>query len=909
MSYFYFRPGVALQPGSNNVYPEDLSAAMKQIRRSNLTLISRSLRTSYSCFDDLDMQNFEPTSDYLVNFISNGINRCSSTPLRPVSILWPDNFDQFVEQLSVLDAYLINSGFREKSVDWMIKEKLTIVPDCQHCKDKMKINYSNNLVTWQCENSQHCIKYSMPILRPTIFSGFEHVGIDKLLFSLYYWSTCTPAEELYNRMNIDPVVLTALWKKLQNVCRITLEKTYPRHRLTNVVNDNLNEVAETEPIDLVSIKLNNLFVVCAKHPKSNLVRLGFHIPKLSKYSFADLTESWFAHGAHIRVSESKFLKLQEKRTDLRVELVTRIEMISKDDRFNRNSAFGYMVSQLTHVLKDCDSSSLTCEHLKLILAEMQWREFYGTTPFDSFTNIVKHISLYGDVSDWYTEPSIVADLEQALVNMNDEVSSTYNDYIWAEEYFYATIEPKHSNTDKPLLYRLPRPDVRICCHLCNNMFETFEISLHIIVHVEENRKKHNTPKPKKQVECKHCFKSFNSDELAIHSSIFRSHYHHIRHGCRICCIKFDDRNSYLRHMRRRHFEHESPYRCPCCSYASSFQRDIFIHFQEEHRYSLNVLCPLCLKRFTVSQPETITRDKMLELSRAVYNHLAEHYLLSRDFTCSDCNLCFLNKRRLLKHRRNHHNPLEIFKKDEVSIVPFSVDKECQDYCVKALPMELFIANKRPNFQPTSNDSVPDSQQNSAQVDAPDPNLNPNPTQPKPTATAAPQDIQTEKQVPDSTNNDVELSDHDEPGKSLDENTILVRGLDEANQFLAGGLPVLSVSKVPLSFTTITRRNAKTGETRNYNIVRSSTHRRDELSSQKLIEYLSKLNRADGIVANQSVILTPTGLAAKCVECQKMITTDHYVAGIACKKCDYYTFCPRAATNHKSQNHPDVSQKS
>lgn len=857
----------SLISGPERVNPDDLCQAIKDARRNNVTLITRSLRISYSCFDDLDMRNFNTTpdkSDYLINFISNGIKRCSSRALQPVSILWPESYDELADQLAILDAFLINSNFRERPVDWILRNGLTIIPPCQHCNDKMKVVFSNNTVSWQCFNSEPCYKFCMPILRPTIFADCEQMGLDKLLFNLYYWSTCTPPEELNTRMNLDPNIPITLWRRFQNICRITLEKTYPRHRLTNIGSENTQSLDIPKPIDLISVNLNNIYVVCAKHPDSNLVRLGFLIPNLSEYSFASLTESWFAHGALIRVCEKKFLKLTEKRTDLKIELVTRAEMVSKGDRFDRQSAFGYIIVQLAHVLKDCDSSTLSLENLKLLLAEMQWREFYGTNPYDAFTNIVKHISLYGDIAGLYSEPSMTVEPEQSL-QVSEPSSITANsepfcDQVWAEEYFYATIESKSaSNAKRPKTQIIPKPDVRTCCHLCNNMFETFGFCLHIIVHVEENRRKSPVQSPSGLIDCKHCFKSFDQYELAVHSSLFRSYNHTIRYGCRICCVRLKDRNSYLQHMRRQHFEHECPYRCPCCDYASSFQRDVFIHFQEEHRYSLNILCPLCLKLFTTSQPETITRDIMYELSRAVYNHLAEHYTISREFTCTNCNLCFMSKSQLTRHRKKHHNPLEIIPRDKLDVIPFQVEKDCMNYCVKALKMELFIANKRPNFG--SHDIINNDLSNSLDPD----------------------------ESMDKSDNDTNMV------ASIESSTIVVRGLDEASEFLDGGLPDLKVSRVPLTVSA-----SKRGPN-GVNIIRTIP-RKKELTSQRLIDYLSKLERADGILPNQSVILAPSKRPAKCAECLKLIGTDHFVAGISCKRCNYFTYCPRAATKHNTTMH-------
>lgn len=846
-------------PKDLRVNSVDLEVAAKQMRCSNVSLISSCVRIVMRCFDDLDIHRFEKTYDYLINFISNGINKCSQAVLRPMSIIWPEHYDTLVEQLSILDAFLLNSEFSENPINWMLERGLTTIPTCGQCKEKMNLHYDKNIARWQCKRTHACANYFIPVQRPTFFSNYENIGLDKLLFSIYYWATCIPGEDLYSRMNIEPHILNSIWRRIQNVCRTALEKSYPRHRLTNVIDHGPDQQSPAEPIDLVSIKLNNVYVVCAKHPCSNLVRLGLYIPNVSLYNFVDLTESWFAHGAHIRVCETKFKDLSLKRTDLKIDLVTRLEMISKNERFFRDSAFGYLVCQLSHVFKDFDSSTLSRESLKLVLAEMQWRELYGTTPYDAFTNIVNHMAQYGEASDWYSEPSLPVDGEETFETDPDNQliqAIDSSQYIWTEKYFYASVDPIDSDgkvicrfIEPPKPEDSPCADVRIRCHECKFRYECFDFGFHIISHVEANRKQlKNTNKA--MIECKHCFKTIKREDMFNHSTLFRCQYHTVKYGCRICCIKLENRSQYLQHMRRLHFEHETPYRCPSCRFCSSFQMDVFIHFQEEHRHSMIALCPLCLRSFTVSNPKQMTVEKMNELSRVIYNHISRHYILSKKFICTKCCLCFIDEDKLMKHSHKHHNPLEIRDLQYVKVEPFIVTKDEEKFCVKALQVELFIANKRPNKS-----------------------LNKQPN----------------NQIP-GVQEQANLSQQDQSADESENGLIDVRGIMNADKFLAGGEANLKVSK--------------SGGIALYNsgTPASKVDVSISCSSQKLIDYLSKMRRADGVIPNQSVILTPDGTPAKCCECLQFITVDHYVASIICRKCRYSTNCPRAATNHNMITH-------
>lgn len=899
---------------------DELAQAAKQMRASNVSLISRSLRTVLSCFDDLDLQKFELRTNYLINFISSGINKCHNAVLRPVSILWPDTYDRMAEELSILDTFLLNTEFREKPVDWMLRRGLTTTPDCRQCKNKMTLKYENNTVRWQCQKKQACQNYFMPILRPSFFSQFENISLDKLLFSIYYWATCTPGDEIHSQMNIDAKVLYGIWTRIQNVCRTSLERSYPRLRLTNHLEQLvLPTESETIPIDLISIKLNEFFIVCAKHPKSNLVRLGLYVPNVSLYDFVDLTESWFAHGTHVRVCESKFLDLSKKRSDIKLTVVSRLDMISREGKYSRDSAFGYIVCQLTHVFKDYDSSTLSCEGLKLLLAELQWRELYGTSPYDSFTNIISHMGQYGASSDWYSEPELPPQVNAAVQEESrpeDDLSHN-TEFIYAEKYFYATIDPIDSNGKIISKYSEPKnpdgppePDVRIRCHECNMLYESFDFSIHIIAHVENNRKEHERKEysQRRLIECKHCFKTLPREQLPAHSSLLRAHYHLIKYGCRICCVRMADRSSFLQHMRRNHYESETPYHCPKCTYASSFQRDVFIHFQEEHRHALVVLCPLCLRSFTVAQPEVMTVAKMKELSRLVYSHISRHYTISKTYTCSNCCLCFLDKESLIDHQQKHHNPLISHIVSGTKLTQFIVTQEEQEHCVKALPMELFIANKRPNrtLDPAGSPTKVSKKKTKA-AKAPQSRLvlsEPIESlrQDNQQQNGATSEMRDHYSNSEGEENDKASSDTDSEiyHSAHEDGVIHVRGLNQAAKFLDGGRPSLSVSKTRI---TGNKTRESTSSSKAVNAGQSEiAPDKDSCSSQRLIDYLSKMKRADGIVANHSVVLTPRGTPAKCCECQQYVTVDHFVAQIFCVSCKYLTHCPRAATRHNVATH-------
>lgn len=656
------------------VDPQDLSNVANLMRKNN-QLILKSLRTVFTCFNTLDFKKYITNTNYFVRFQSNGVYRGSQHVLRPMSILWPSSYESMVKELSTLDAHLINTEFRERPIEWILKSGLATTPNCTRCKQPMSTSYQGVLVSWHCIQTETCRMFSMPIQRPSFFRGFEAIAIDKLLFAVYYWSICTPVQDLVSLMNISTSDLQSIWRRIQYVCKVVME------------NDK-TKLSSDETVDLISVKFNDSFIACAK--SSNSVKIGLQIPENTS-NIIVMVKDWFEDGSKIRISEAKFLDLQNC-GKFQIEMTARYRMALKNDKFDHDSASGYLLNQLTQIFKDFDSSTYSNESFRLVLAELEWREKYGKNPFDAFKNIVDHMKHHSELI-----PNIVVPNNFELPQFDCE------SYIWSESYFYASLLPVDSKgqpiylEQQPDLTKPPENDIRLQCHDCNYLFDNFSFSRHIIEHVESKKNEQELFDQDLLVKCKHCFKIMKKDDILIHSQLFRSTLHNILYGCRICCVKFDSRLSFLEHMRRLHFEHEMPYACPSCPFKCSFQRDVFVHFQVAHRYSMVALCPLCLRSFTVADPKTMNQEKMFELSKIIYNHIALHYAVSGLFKCDNCCLCFVNKNTLLEHKKSRHNPMKSeIKTKNCKFIEYNVTKEEEQYCVKASASELFISNKRPN---------------------------------------------------------------------------------------------------------------------------------------------------------------------------------------------------------------------
>lgn len=267
---------------------------------------------------------------------------------------------------------------------------------------------------------------------------------------------------------------------------------------------------------------------------------------------------------------------------------------------------------------------------------------------------------------------------------------------------------------------------------------------------------------------------------------------------------------------------------------------------------------------------------MREVSILIHDHMSTHYALQKGLSCDHCSLSFIKKKKLVRHKQRHHNPMEILDPEKVYIDPFKVDERSNTWAVKALRLELFIANKQPNIR------------SDRPVDYFSNDVNSTPNKPRKNHTKV-IELDNEPANMEENGSIATNSDSIAASASLAADDQVVR--EEGNsdyegikKFLSGGHPTL----------TFPRPGAKDN---------------NKLSSGKLIEALSKLPKADGVIPNLSVLLTPSGKPALCLECRTPVTCDHYVETIKCqtKDCPYMSMCPRAVVMHQNRGHPKIEE--
>ncbi|CAG7837411.1 unnamed protein product [Allacma fusca] len=154
--------------------------------------------------------------------------------------------------------------------------------------------------------------------------------------------------------------------------------------------------------------------------------------------------------------------------------------------------------------------------------------------------------------------------------------------IVLESYYYAELP----GIRKDVSGEFPQ---NVKCPLCSKpFFSNVEVYRHIYSHVHAIGRAPSTINF-----CSYCLKDVSTASLPLHIE----DCHKMGEGfvCRICQERFTSENAFVIHMWENHCEADTPYTCELCDYKSSFQYQVIDHYNQVHKGSDSVLCPLCLK--------------------------------------------------------------------------------------------------------------------------------------------------------------------------------------------------------------------------------------------------------------------------------------------------------------------------
>ena len=209
------------------------------------------------------------------------------------------------------------------------------------------------------------------------------------------------------------------------------------------------------------------------------------------------------------------------------------------------------------------------------------------------------------------------------------------------------------------------------CNFCQKIFKhQCDLTRHQIRHTKV-----------KQFKCDQCDKYFayknDVKRHAIKNHLINGPYTPpLKILCSECGKEFTNKNNLVIHQRTH--SGEKPFKCDICSENFRIDYQLEKHKVKDHNEPYPKICESCGKGFftfrfseawenhqkncgTIKQPkETVCKicNKNFKKSDGYNRHMKSHLKL-KDYSCSDCEKCFADKRNLLIHREKSHKILTV----------------------------------------------------------------------------------------------------------------------------------------------------------------------------------------------------------------------------------------------------------
>lgn len=224
--------------------------------------------------------------------------------------------------------------------------------------------------------------------------------------------------------------------------------------------------------------------------------------------------------------------------------------------------------------------------------------------------------------------------------------------VHLEAYYYGIVEYNGEPNDSG---RPVREQFRAQCPLCH---ETFYSNVSLMDHLKRHANPPAVSFTGTVSQCRYCLQNWETpQDLERH---LWSHPLKTRNeklsgfACLICEVRLSGNAQLAAHMQKHHVSFDLPYRCACCTHASSALRCSVDHFYTEHASAASMQCPFCMQIY-VAQDEN---DQPLPVNIAAYlEHLVEHMRPSGNcvnIRCNRCTLSFQNRGVAKMHQNYAH---------------------------------------------------------------------------------------------------------------------------------------------------------------------------------------------------------------------------------------------------------------
>lgn len=600
-----------------------------------------------------------------------------------------------------------------KFTEWLIQQGL--VKSEQYCQvhrgtplklgmysDASKFPYSGGYV-WI---SECCPTRFISVFNGSPFEGSPHPP-SVILKLIYHWSCQTNVSNVVNWVKVDNLYVKGLYTWLRSVCTVALCQ---HMKLMGGIGKKI-EVGvislgtTTQDGQQRQVKVEVLGVL---DPEAKLVRLRAVEPlsdgeRNYKKRFSKILEP-LAGWVH---KDSVIL------TDLTVDKGTLnnmgykiVQQVSPSDANNKNSNANIMdyLRRIVPRMFQNTLSLLSRQIIQQFLNELVWRESFGTSPGQTFDNIVAHIAEQTKIE---TKDNLVTRLNKAAADpfkhwtypietinipkpmakrgrkpkeqtpppaapeapkkillkklkKEEEKAASSSGYLSTlygppkksrappeEKEELAPLEPYYYGQYEP-----PGTEVKegaepiafnVTCPECPTTLRTnTEFQDHLF--------RHANPVPEGHLQCRYCLENWaTEDALKKHTVLIHSletkNSIASSFNCLICEQRFGTTQMLATHMQKNHLQLELPYKCAGCDYKSSSHHLTIDHFYQKHSTSGLIQCPFCLKMTLVCNADGPIAENVSDFMK----HLKLHFNKALIKKCTKCAMNFITRGALKMH--------------------------------------------------------------------------------------------------------------------------------------------------------------------------------------------------------------------------------------------------------------------
>lgn len=534
--------------------------------------------------------------------------------------------------------------------------------------------------------SECCPPKFLSVFHESLFEGSQLPSTNFKL--IYHWACQTNVQNVLQWVKVENIYLKGLYTWLRGICTVALHTHFPTLgglgcavevgviSLGTTTHDGANRHVKVEVLGVLETQTKRLML---RAVDPNDAEIG----KSAKKRFSKILEpllDW--------VNPESTLVI-----DMTIEKQAMHAMGFKN--IARNGTNGASNQTIMDYLRRIvprmfqnTLSLLSRQIIQQFLDELVWREMYGTTAYDAFHSIQKHISEQTRVSSgtsFFTrlnkvaanpfkrwsiqeylkkppirpkpkqygsapglQPSLSANSQMLQQVCKVAIPRVLNNALGTprvaqipkqltslESYYYGTVECD------PVVEEV---ELNVKCPICQKVYGTnTDLMLHLFRHVATA-----------DYFCKYCLMDCGSKHN-LYTHLELKHAIETKAGrffnCLICHDKFNSVVVLGKHMSIEHSPSELPYHCGSCEYKSSSHKAIIDHFYKKHRKQAILQCPFCLS--ITKMEENMTAD-----ANTFLQHLIAHAKKGKNpkgavKKCARCDLQFLDKEEFDQHGERH----------------------------------------------------------------------------------------------------------------------------------------------------------------------------------------------------------------------------------------------------------------